>query len=139
MPPTRRILTESTVWTRRTSSSVADSPLWDDAEGLQECNQTIAEEVIQFSVASHPIAFWSAGRSGGLSVRFVLETGADAVVFALPKPRPQAGMYRFAPPDSRQGDSGVSTLSMSPYRTMTHPVVEIVPLVGAQAGQGQPR
>ena len=72
-----------------------------------------------------PVSYLNQGKSGGLRCPRTRPTGQDAPI--------------FSPQTAWRADSGVTTLSIPPYRTLTHPVIETVPLVGAQPGQRQPR
>ena len=64
--------------------------------------------------------------------RVVAETG---VIWVSEAPGNRAGCALLQPQPAQWGDRDVSSLSIPPYRTMTHPVVERVPLVGFQVGQ----
>ena len=75
-------------------------------------------------MAFHSFAFSGADRSEDLSAYFVAKLGVNQAGCGLTRPRLQAKMHHLQPPDSIRADRDVSALSIPPYRTVTHPVVE---------------
>ena len=139
MPPSRQILHDSALLTRRAGSFVAVSSLSDDTSAAEKCNQAVIGEAIKFSTASRRLAFSGGDRSEGISARFVADSAVYLAVYGTPLHGLQPKMRRFSAPRQHGGQIATQRRYLFPYRTVTHPLVERVPLVGAQFGQGQSR
>ncbi len=138
IPPSRQILHDSALRTRRADSFVAVSSLSDDTSAAAKCNQAVVVGAIKFSTASHRLVFSGVDRSERISACFVAETEVNLASCGLSRPRLQAKMRRFSAPRQHRGQIAAYRHYLFPsYRTKTHPLVERVPLVGTQLGQGQ--